>query len=81
MKSIGIVRKFDALGRIVIPKEVRNTLGWNDKVPIEMFTQGNSVVLRSYVPGCTFCNNSDNLERHKGLLLCCECIAEIKNNF
>jgi len=81
MKSTGIVRKIDDLGRIVLPKEMRNCFGWTPGTPLEMFTEGESVVLRTYKPGCTFCNSLQNLERHKGLLLCGQCIAEIKDNF
>lgn len=48
MKSLGIVRKIDDLGRIVIPKEVRNTQGWEPGQPMEMFISDEGLVIRKY---------------------------------
>lgn len=48
MKELGIVRKIDELGRVVIPKEIRRTKQWDTGTPIEMFTDGDDLVLREY---------------------------------
>ena len=48
MQSLGIVRKVDQLGRIVIPKELRNTLQLNTGSPIEIFIDENKIILRKY---------------------------------
>jgi AbrB family looped-hinge helix DNA binding protein len=48
MKALGIIRKIDDLGRIVIPKEVRRTEGWNEGQPMEMFTDNGSLVIKAY---------------------------------
>ena len=50
MKSTGIVRKIDELGRIVVPKELRTTLGINEKDPVEIFVDGEQIVLKKYLP-------------------------------
>ena len=56
MKSTGIVRKLDELGRIVIPKEIRNKLNIEQKDSIEIYTDGNSIVLKKFESNCIFCN-------------------------
>ena len=52
MKSTGIVRKVDELGRIVLPKELRQTLNINEKDPIEIFVDNSSIILQKYEPAC-----------------------------
>lgn len=54
MKATGIVRKVDELGRIVIPKELRRTLGIQEKDPVEIYTDGKGIILRKYAPGCAY---------------------------
>lgn len=54
MKSTGIVRKVDELGRIVLPVELRRTLGISEKDQLEIFVDGSSIVLRKYCPTCVF---------------------------
>ncbi|EEK53059.1 TPA: AbrB/MazE/SpoVT family DNA-binding domain-containing protein [Bacillus cereus] len=51
MKAIGVTRKVDDLGRIVIPKELRNTLGIKEKSPLEIFVEGEDIILQKYQPG------------------------------
>ncbi|EKS8371506.1 AbrB/MazE/SpoVT family DNA-binding domain-containing protein [Bacillus thuringiensis] len=50
MKSTGVVRKVDELGRIVLPRELRNTLDIEAKTPIEIFVDGEKIVLQKYQP-------------------------------
>lgn len=54
MKSTGIIRKVDHLGRVVIPIELRSKFGIEDKDPIEIFVDGSAVVLKKYEPNCIF---------------------------
>ncbi len=50
MKSTGMVRKVDELGRVVIPKELRRTLGFDNQDPLEIFIDGDKVILKKYKP-------------------------------
>ncbi|UED70735.1 AbrB/MazE/SpoVT family DNA-binding domain-containing protein [Brevibacillus sp. HD3.3A] len=59
MKATGIVRKIDHLGRIVLPKELRDTFRWKTGTPLEVYVDGETVVLREYAPGCTLCGEVD----------------------
>ena len=74
MKSTGIVRKVDELGRIVLPIELRRTLGIEEKDRIEIFVDGESIILRKYQPACIFCDNSIDIINYKGKNICPECI-------
>lgn len=78
MKSTGIVRRVDPLGRIVIPKELRDTFDISVNDALEIFTEGNQIVLRKYEPACIFCGNAKNVINYKGKNLCRKCIHEIK---
>lgn len=50
MKSTGIVRKVDELGRVVIPKELRRTMGIEEKDPMEIFVDGDKIIFKKYEP-------------------------------
>lgn len=77
MKSTGIVRKLDELGRVVIPKEIRNKLDIEEKDQIEIYLDGTSIVLRKFETGCIFCNNSKDLLTFKDKLICKKCLSKI----
>lgn len=74
MKSTGIVRKVDELGRIVLPIELRRTLGIVEKDRIEIFVDGESIILRKYQPACIFCDNAKDIINYKGKNICPDCI-------
>lgn len=74
MKSTGIVRKVDELGRIVLPIELRRTLGIEEKDRIEIFVDGESIILRKYQPACIFCDNAKDIINYKGKNICPGCI-------
>ena len=74
MKSPGIVRKVDELGRIVLPIELRRTLGIEEKDRIEIFVDGESIILRKYQPACIFCDNAKDIINYKGKNICPDCI-------
>lgn len=74
LKSTGIVRKVDELGRIVLPIELRRTLGIEEKDRIEIFVDGESIILRKYQPACIFCDNAKDIINYKGKNICPDCI-------
>ncbi len=77
MKSTGIVRKVDELGRVVIPIEIRNKFDIKEKDPIEIYVEGSNIILKKYEPNCVFCGNSKNLVEYKGKLICNKCSKKI----
>jgi transcriptional pleiotropic regulator of transition state genes len=77
MKSTGIVRKIDDLGRLVIPIELRKTMEINIKDPVEIFVDDDKIVLRKYEPACTFCGEASNTFEFKGRIVCEGCKEEI----
>lgn len=78
MKSIGIVRKVDELGRIVIPMELRRTLGIAEKDAVEIFVDGEQIIMKKYNPSCIFCGEARNVISYKGKNICTDCLDEIK---
>ena len=78
MKSTGVVRKVDELGRIVLPIEIRNVLDIKSKDAIEIFTDNDKIVLQKYQPACIFCNDVDNIVYFNGKRVCSACIAKLK---
>lgn len=82
MNSIGIVRKVDELGRIVIPKETRSqlTIGEGDSLEIFIDEEEKHIVLRKYSPGCTFCNSLSDITYFKGVRVCKECRDKIPSS-
>ena len=65
MKSTGIVRKVDELGRIVLPIELRRTLNIDEKDSLEIYVDGASVILRKYEPSCVFCGDAGDVQAVK----------------
>lgn len=74
MKSTGIVRKIDELGRVVIPMELRRSLNIGDKAALEIYTEGDDIILRKYAPGCKCCGEVNGLVSVNGLSLCGKCV-------
>ena len=79
MKSTGIVRSTDYLGRIVIPKELRNVLDISEKDCLEIFTEGEQIILQKYQPACIFCGEAKDIVNYKGKNICKCCMEDIKN--
>lgn len=73
MKSTGIVRKIDALGRIVLPIELRKRMEIATGDDIEIFVDGDSIVLEKYTPTCIFCGSKESLADHEGKNVCLAC--------
>ena len=78
MKATGIVRKVDELGRVVIPIELRRTLGIDLKDPLEIYVEGENIIFKKYEPACVFCGDARNIKNFKGKNICANCIAELE---
>lgn len=80
MKSTGIVRAVDELGRIVLPKELRIAMDINGKGDsVEIFVDDDKIVLKKYQPACVFCGNASNVVYLKGKLVCRDCVKELSS--
>lgn len=77
MKATGIVRRIDELGRVVIPKELRRTMGIKENDPIEIFVNGDMIVLQKYTAGCIFCGEADDTLDMSGKPVCIACAHKI----
>lgn len=78
MKSTGIVRKVDELGRIVLPIELRRTLDIAEKDSLEIYVDDDTIILRKYQPACVFCDNARDVVVYKGKNVCKDCIESLK---
>ena len=79
MKSTGIVRKVDELGRIVLPIELRRTLDIAERDDLEIYLDDDKVILKKYEPSCIFCGSSCGLVTYHGRNVCMECIENMSN--
>ena len=77
MKSTGIVRKIDELGRVVIPIELRRTLAIEEKDGLEIYVDSDRIVLRKYEPACVFCGSMDGVHQFKNKKVCHECREDL----
>lgn len=81
LKSTGMVRKIDELGRIVLPIEIRNTLGIESRDSLEIFVEGDKIILSKYQPACLFCGDAQNVIYFHGKLICHDCLDQLKQQF
>ncbi len=79
MKSTGIVRKVDELGRVVLPIELRRTLGIDEKDALEIYVDREKIILKKYEPACVFCGNAEDVVNFKGKNICSECTSAMVN--
>ena len=79
MKSTGIVRKVDELGRIVLPIELRRSLDISEKDALEIYVDGDKIILRKDQDACVFCGSAKNLIDFKGRKLCADCLGKLKS--
>lgn len=77
MKSTGIVRKVDELGRIVLPIELRRTLEIAERDSLEIYVEGSTIILKKYEPACIFCNDAKDVVNYKGRNICRSCLNEM----
>lgn len=80
MKSTGIVRKVDELGRIVLPIELRRTLDIAEKDALEIYVEGSTILLKKYEPACIFCGDAKDVINYRGRNICARCLEELKNS-
>ena len=79
MKSTGIVRRIDKLGRVTLPTELRKIFNINERDPLEMFVDDNVIILKKYETSCVFCGSSNNLKELGSKSVCEDCAKYIKN--
>ena len=77
MKSTGIVRKVDELGRIVLPSELRKKLGIDVKDSLEIYVSGESIILKKYLPACVFCGHANEIITFRGKNVCKNCLKQM----
>ena len=78
MKSTGIVQKVDELGRIVLPIELRRTLDISEKDALEIYVEGDRIILQKDQAACVFCDGGKNLKEFKGRKICADCLNKLK---
>ena len=78
MKSTGIVRKVDELGRIVLPIELRRTVEIAERDSLEIYVEGSTIILKKYEPACIFCGDAKDVVNYKGRNICRSCLDEMK---
>ena len=79
MKSTGIVRRVDELGRIVLPSEIRKKMDIAVKDPLEIFTDGDRIIFQKYHPSCIFCNRVEDIYFFADKRVCGECLEKLKS--
>jgi len=78
VKSTGIVRKVDELGRVVIPIELRRTLEIAEKDALEIYVDGEQIILKKYAPACIFCGQAKDVVVFKNKNICPACLEELQ---
>lgn len=78
MKSTGIVRKIDELGRVTLPIELRRNLDIDERDPVEIFVDDDSIILKKYQATCIFCGQNEGLIEYNGKSVCKACRASLK---
>lgn len=79
MKATGIVRKVDVLGRIVLPIELRKNLNIEKEDPIEIYVDGDYILLKKYEPACIFCGNAKDVKRIRDKNVCSDCVKDLQS--
>lgn len=77
-KSTGVVRQIDELGRFVLPIEIRRSLGINLKDSIEIFTEGNRIILQKHEANCLFCGSTEDVAQFEKKCVCRKCLNALK---
>ena len=77
MKSTGIIRKVDDLGRIVLPIELRRTLDIAERDEIEIYMENDRIILQKFEPACIFCGSARDLMAYRGKNVCQDCVKKM----
>ena len=81
MRAIGCVRQIDKLGRLVLPSDIRKSLGIvNGEDSVEFFVEDDTVIIKKYRPSCVFCGSPENILNFKGQTICEKCMKDLKSN-
>ncbi|MGG3471529.1 AbrB/MazE/SpoVT family DNA-binding domain-containing protein [Neobacillus pocheonensis] len=80
IKPTGIVREVDELGRVVLPMELRRTMGIGRKDAVEISVEGNWVVIQPYKQFCHFCGSDKDISPFKGKYICETCVGDLFDN-
>jgi len=78
MKSTGIIKKFDELGRIVLPMEIRRVFNIGNKDAVEIFIENDMIFIKKYDEVCIFCGSSENLQTFMDKNICTKCANNLK---
>lgn len=78
MRNTGVRKTIDDLGRIVLPKEIRKSLDFDIRSTVELYVDGESLVIKKSRTSCVFCGSNDELKEYKGKCICPKCISELK---
>ena len=78
MKTTGITRNVDELGRIVLPIEIRRVFGIDVKTPMEIYSEGETIILQKYQSACLFCDSNKSIISFHGKTLCSDCLKNLK---
>ncbi len=77
MKRAGHLCRIDKLGRVVIPKQLRDSFDIDADDVIEIFTDDNAIILKKYTPTCAFCGEDEDVIEYKGKAICKNCMNEL----
>lgn len=80
VKSTGIVRQVDYMGRVTLPIELRRTFDISEKDSLEIYVEGDTIILKKYDPTCIFCGNTKDIVDFKGRNICPQCLEEMKES-
>lgn len=78
MKPTGFVKRIDEMGRIVIPKNVRQTINVTTGDSLQFFIDGDGIVMKKFSSACEFCGSDNDLTELKGKYICAECVSHLK---
>ena len=78
MKTTGMIRQLDALGRVVLPIELRRTLDISEKDALEIYVEGDKIILHKDRDACVFCGSTKALSDFKGRYVCADCLSKLK---
>ena len=79
MKSTGIVRRIDELGRVVLPVDMRRVLGLEIRDPVAVFVNEDAIIIRKHQPSCIFCGSEKGIELFRNKPLCSECRRQLRD--
>lgn len=79
MKPIGVVKRMDRLGRILLPSDLRTSMNIKTDDPFEIFVDEDCIILKKYAPSCMFCNSCENVTAFKGKNICAKCRKELRD--